>query len=168
MPRNAVLRILGALWTSSFFPERCPDGRVLVRVIAGGARAPGTLDLSDEELVHGEIAAVQGVSAAPGFARVFRHRRGIPQYTMNHLAHLEVALANLPGLIVTGNAYRGIDVNDCARNAWGTAERACSELAATLGRIGTAAPHRAAVGLGGGVGAWGTPSRPWGGTGAGR
>ncbi len=134
VPRTAGLRLLGALWTSSIFPERCPDGRVLVRVMIGGARDPEALDLSDDELaelVHGEIAGAQGATAAPDFVRVFRHRRAIPQYTMGHLSRLEqmeTALEDLPGLIVTGNAYRGVSVNDCAKNAWGTAERVLDYL----------------------------------------
>ena len=134
VPRSAGLRILGALWTSAIFPERCPDGQVLVRVMIGGARDAEALDLDDEqllELVHGEIAGAQGITHTPGFVRVFRHRRGIPQYTMGHLTRLEQLdrlLEQLPGLIITGNAYRGVGVNDCAKNAWDTAEQVLDAL----------------------------------------
>ena len=134
VPRTAGLRILGALWTSSIFPERCGEGRVLVRVMIGGARDPEALDLSDEELaslVHGEIGAAQGIDGEPAFVRVFRHRRAIPQYALGHLdrmAQIEDQLEDLPGLIVAGNAWRGVSVNDCAKNAWDVAARALEHL----------------------------------------
>ncbi len=134
VPRTAGLRILGVLWTSSIFPERCSDGRVLVRAMIGGARDPEVLDLSDEELrglVHGEVSAAQGIEGEPAFARIFRHRRGIPQYTLGHLdrlAQIEAHLQQLPGLIMSGNAWRGVSVNDCAKNAWDVAEKALAHL----------------------------------------
>ena len=134
VPRTAGLRILGALWTSSIFPERCGEDHVLVRVMIGGARDPEALDLSDDELleqVHAEIAGAQAVTGAPDFVRIFRHRRGIPHYTMGHLERLEemeTILKSLPGLIVTGNAYRGVSVNDCAKNAWDIADKVLAFL----------------------------------------
>jgi oxygen-dependent protoporphyrinogen oxidase len=67
-----------------------------------------------------------GIDADPEFVRVFRHPQAIPQYIVGHGARLQ-SLADLlrpyPGLILTGNSYRGIGLNDCAA----AAERAADE-----------------------------------------
>ena len=44
VPRQEGLRLLGALWTSTLFPERAPEGDVLMRVMIGGARDPEVLE----------------------------------------------------------------------------------------------------------------------------
>ena len=130
VPRGEGVRMLGALWTSTLFPERAPDGHVLIRVMVGGARDPDVLDLSDAELTDAVLREVQkthgGSVGAPSFTRVFRHRHAIPQYRVGHqrlLAELSDRLARLEGLFLTGNAYRGIGVNDCARNAHEVADQ---------------------------------------------
>jgi protoporphyrinogen/coproporphyrinogen III oxidase len=128
-PRASRLRILGALWASATFPDNAPPEHVLLRVMLGGARDERVLDLDDDELqrlVCDELGRVQGISGAPGYARVFRHPLAIPQYLVGHgtrLTRLETCLKRWPGLLITGNAYRGIGVNDCARNAWPVAEQ---------------------------------------------
>jgi oxygen-dependent protoporphyrinogen oxidase len=142
VPRDAGLRLLGVLWTSTIFPGRAPEGQVLLRVMIGGARDPGALELSDDQLVsqvRQELDRAQGVSGEPGFVRVFRHQRGIPAYTLGHAARLRRMRAlegQHPGLVITGNAHGGVSVNDCARNAWPTAERLLQGLAS--GRWGEA------------------------------
>src|SRR4029450_2896453 len=41
VPRGEGPRILGALWETSIYPHRAPDGKVLLRVMIGGATDPG-------------------------------------------------------------------------------------------------------------------------------
>ena len=128
-PRSSGLRVLGALWASATFPDNAPPGHVLLRVMIGGARDEGVLELDDSELqrlVCEELARVQGISGAPTYARIFRHTLAIPQYLVGHgerLARIEACLQRWPRLAIAGNAYRGIGVNDCAREAWPIAER---------------------------------------------
>ncbi len=134
-PRADGLRILGALWASATFPENAPESHGLIRVMLGGARDLSILELSDEALVKlacEEIDRVQGLDGPPAFARVFRHTLAIPQYLLGHedrLRRMDERLAEQPGLLLTGNAYRGIGVNDCARNAWPIAEAVLAGLA---------------------------------------
>jgi protoporphyrinogen/coproporphyrinogen III oxidase len=135
-PRSAGLRLLGALWASATFPDNAPEGHVLVRAMLGGARDLEVLQLSDEELVRltaSELERAQGTVGPPSFVRVFRHPLGIPQYLVGHeerLVRIDARVAQLPGLHLTGNAYRGIGVNDCAKLARPVAEAVLDRLAA--------------------------------------
>ena len=100
----------------------------------GGARDLGVLELDDEELVRltaGELERAQGAMGPPSFVRVFRHPLAIPQYLVGHqerLARIDARVGRLPNLFVTGNAYRGIGVNDCARLARPVAEAVLDKL----------------------------------------
>lgn len=130
VPKGQGLRILGSLWSSSIFPGRAPVGRVLLRALVGGARDPEAGELPEDrlvELVRRDLATAMGIHAAPDFVRVYRHPKGIPQYTIGHLARLQAVserLARLPGLLLHGNGYRGISLNDCIRFAGEVADAA--------------------------------------------
>lgn len=118
-PRSQRLRILGALWETSIYPNRAPAGKALLRVMIGGARDRDAIDLSDEDLVacvRHDLDAAMGLSARPEFVRILRHWRGIPQYNRGHLARMrridELMQAH-PGLHLAGNSYRGVSLNAC-------------------------------------------------------
>ena len=123
VPRGENLRILGVLWSSCIFQGRAGAGKVLLTAMIGGAHDPEAVTLSDEELVkiaRKDLASSMGVEVAPRSARIFRHPRGIPHYTIGHLdrvATIERRLETHPGLFVSGNSYRGISVNACAAEA---------------------------------------------------
>jgi oxygen-dependent protoporphyrinogen oxidase len=129
IPKKEGRNTLGTLWDSSMFENRAPAGKVLLRSMMGGACFPEYVSLSDEEViarVRQDLAVTMGINAAPEFVRVFRHAQAIPQYTVGHGKRLQ-ALEELrkahPGLILTGNSYRGIGLNDCVA----AAERAADE-----------------------------------------
>ncbi len=72
VPRSAGLRILGSVWNSSLFPGRAPEGHVLLTSFVGGATDLEAATLSPEKLValvHGEIAPILAISAAPLFSK---------------------------------------------------------------------------------------------------
>jgi oxygen-dependent protoporphyrinogen oxidase len=129
IPRNEGLRLLGVLWASTIFPGRAPEGKALYTCMLGGARDAESIEWSDDKIlatVLDELHTTMHLHAKPVFTRVYRHRRGIPQYTLGHLdrlARADAALARHPGLHLGGNSYRGISANDCIRNAGTTAER---------------------------------------------
>ena len=67
-----------------------------------------------------------GLTADPLFARVFRWRRGRPQFDVGHLervAEMERLAAQVGGLFLTGSAYRGSAIPDCIVQAVDTADR---------------------------------------------
>jgi oxygen-dependent protoporphyrinogen oxidase len=122
-PRIDNVRALGCLWTSSLFPNRAPEGYVMLRTMFGGFTDPEAVTLSDADLLDSlkeQIHPVLGINCTPEFVRIYRHTRGIPQYLMGHGARLktiEASESQYPGLIFAGNAYRGISLNDCVVSA---------------------------------------------------
>jgi oxygen-dependent protoporphyrinogen oxidase len=134
VPKQEKLSTLGTLWDSSIFEGRAPEGKVLLRSMMGGACFPEYIKLSDAEVesrVRSDLEKTMGIKAAPSFIRIFRHEKAIPQYTVGHGKRLE-SLAGLlekqPGLVLTGNSYRGIGLNDCVAAANKGAEEALVQL----------------------------------------
>jgi oxygen-dependent protoporphyrinogen oxidase len=135
VPRGEGPRALGVLWDSSIFPGRAPSGRVLLRVMLGGAHDDVAVQLGAEELIglaRRDLSTALGIAAEPCFTRVIRHRPGIPQYELGHierLARIEDRLAALPGIVLAGSAYRGVSLNACIAEAIPAAERVLAALA---------------------------------------
>ncbi|MFQ5800298.1 MAG: protoporphyrinogen oxidase [Candidatus Hydrothermarchaeales archaeon] len=123
IPKKEGRRILGCRWDSSTFDYRAPPEHVLLWAIVGGAIKPDLALLEDEvilKLVKEELREIIGVSKDPAFIKIFRHEKAIPQYVVGHSARLEEIerlLEGYPGLFITGNAFRGVGINDCTRNA---------------------------------------------------
>ena len=126
---------MGVLYSSSIFPGQAPAGRVLLRVIAGGSVDPEFAALSPDEMVAAvrrDLRVTLGIVAEPEFAEHRPWPGGIPQYRLGHLsrvARAETTLAAHPGLFLTGNAYRGVGVNDTVRDARNTAQQVLAVLA---------------------------------------
>jgi len=134
-PKQEKLSTLGTLWDSSIFEGRAPEGKVLLRSMMGGGCFPEYIKLSDAEVerrVRDDLEKTMGIKAAPSFIRIFRHEKAIPQYTVGHGKRLE-ALSGLlkkhPGLVLTGNSYTGIGLNDCVASAHRAAKEAFESLA---------------------------------------
>ncbi len=134
IPGREGRRILGTLWDSSVFPNRAPEGYVLLRSMLGGVKM-SDLALQDEnrlaDVVMAELRDIMGISTQPDFVKVYTHKQGIPQYPLGHqqrLATIDKMTSNFKRLYITGNAYRGIGVNDCIENSYTLAERIVQEI----------------------------------------
>lgn len=129
VPSREQRGILGTVADSNVFSGRAPEGSVLLRTLVGGARVPHLAELPDEQLldrVRSDLRDIMGLSDDPDFAKIYRHDKAIPQYLVGHAQRLEKIngqLEDFPGLILTGNAYRGVSLNDCVLNASKTAGR---------------------------------------------
>ena len=149
IPRVTGRPILACTWTSAKWSDRAPGGAALFRVFAGRDGQEEALAGSDDDLLalaRAELHATLGVTLAPVLARVQRWPRGMPQYTLGHLdrlATIERRLAALPGLVVAGNAYRGVGIPDSiaageaaadAAHAWASRRQSAGD-----GRNGSAA-----------------------------
>lgn len=129
IPKKEGCSTLGTLWDSSMFENRAAEGKVLLRSMMGGACFPEFVKLSDDDVVSrvsADLKRVMGIDVPPEFTRIFRHPQAIPQYTVGHggrLQQLNELLKKHNGLILTGNSYCGIGLNDCVA----AAERAVDE-----------------------------------------
>jgi protoporphyrinogen/coproporphyrinogen III oxidase len=134
VPRGEGPRILGALWETSIYPARAPRGKVLLRVMMGGATDLEAVDLTDGDLlsiVQTDLERTMGLRLVPEFVHIVRHWRGIPQYTMGHQARLErieAALGTHRGLYLAGNSYRGVSINACIEDAPRIAKQVAAHL----------------------------------------
>jgi len=133
IPSIENIKLLGALWDSSIFPEsRSDKDHFLIRAMVGGARDHETPFLPDGELldlVRKNLLQTMGLTAIPTFQTIFRWKKAIPLYTVGHLERLEEAEKKLPnGIVLTGNAYRGVGINDCVRDAEAAAKMALGTL----------------------------------------
>lgn len=133
VPFREGRRILGTLWDSSIFPNRAPEGYVLLRTMLGGARASHLATQGEKRLVDtvsAELGEIMGVKVQPDFARVYVHEKAIPQYTLGHQGRLDTmerVLSRYKGLYLAGNSYRGISVNDCIENSYRLADQLLTE-----------------------------------------
>lgn len=122
-PERLGRPVLGVIWSSSVFPKQAPTGAYQFRAILGGWRWPDLLDKSDDQLiqlVRDDLLASLNVRSKPSHSWVIRWKSAIPQYHVGHLDRvrsLTERVKKWPGLYLAGNAYLGVAVNDCAREA---------------------------------------------------
>jgi oxygen-dependent protoporphyrinogen oxidase len=134
VPPGEPLEILGALFETNLWPERAPEGRVLIRAMVGGAGRPELLTRTDAQLAALVMKALDttlGLKGGPERTWVIRQEEAIPQYAVGHrklLADLGTRLQALPGIHLAGNAYRGVSVASITEDAERTAVRMAAEL----------------------------------------
>ena len=130
VPRTEARAVLACTFSSVKYPERAPEGRVLLRCFVGGALNERALESDDATLIAGaraELRQAIGVTAGPLLTRVHRWPKAMPQYHVGHLGRVEAierCAAALPGLHLAGGAYRGVGIADCVRSGEAAAERA--------------------------------------------
>ena len=134
VPHKEHRKILGTLWDTSIFDNRAAPGRVLLRTMVGGAQYPEVADLDDRQLldtVVGELQQILGADTDPDMVQIYRWQKAIPQYVLGHGNKLEMIDSRMrayEGLYLTGNAYRGIGMNDCIANAYSLARDIATKL----------------------------------------
>ncbi len=127
--------LLGALFSSTLFPGRAPDGHVALTVMAGGALQPELAALPPEKLwaaVRGDLRELLGVVGEPVFRRHASWSEAIPQYHLGYERHLATMLAceNLhAGFYIGGNARDGIALPGCLLAGRRLAERVLDRAA---------------------------------------
>ena len=121
VPRSEGWSLLACTFVHNKFPHRAPEGRLLLRAFLDD-RHRALAGQSDEEtvqIVRLELRSILGLYAEPRLARVHRWPATMAQYEVGHLdrlAEIERLRAQLPGLALIGNAYRGVGVPDCVRS----------------------------------------------------
>lgn len=128
IPQRERRRILAVSFSSRKFPNRAPDGRVLLRTFVGGALQPEMFVQSDELMtssVFEELDSIFGVRGQPDFVRIYRYQQAMPQYHLGHLnriARIEALTQKHEHLALTGIAYRGVGMPDVVADAERAAE----------------------------------------------
>lgn len=131
--------LMAVTMSSSKWPKRAPEGRVLLRGFVGGPRNQAVMNNTDEEIieiVRQDLVEILGLSPAakPLFARVFRWTMGMPQYTMGHLDRvdeIEQRVGEIEGLGLAGGSYRGVGIPNCIESG----ERAVSKILGEWGIV---------------------------------
>jgi oxygen-dependent protoporphyrinogen oxidase len=122
VPAKERKSMVACTFVGAKFPNRVPEGLVVLRCFAGGADNAALLDLDDAEVlerIQNDLQALLGWRATPLFTRVARWRRSMAQYGVGHaarIARIQQKVRELPGLHLGGNAYDGIGVPDCIRS----------------------------------------------------
>jgi oxygen-dependent protoporphyrinogen oxidase len=134
IPRSEGHRMLAATFVHNKFPHRAPQNRAIVRCFLGGARDEQILQVSEPgilEIVRSELREIIGLNAEPLFARVYKWKSAMAQYSVGHLERLqriELLRQKLPGLALAGNGYNGIGVPDCVRSGAEAAGKVLAEM----------------------------------------
>jgi oxygen-dependent protoporphyrinogen oxidase len=122
--------ILAVSFSSQKYAHRAPQGKVLLRVFAGGAHRPELAEMEDRHLLplmSEHLARMLEIRGEPCFCDVAHWPGTMPQYHVGHLdlvARIQSRLAALPGLELAGNAYHGVGVPVCIHSGEQAAERA--------------------------------------------
>ncbi len=129
IPEAERRRVLGVIFSSTVFPERAPEGHVLLTIFAGGARDPDFVQVDPHTLtarVLDELRTLLGTRGEPSFRALQLWPQAIPQYTLGYGRFKDIAeqteQAN-PGLLLAGTYRDGITLG----------EQAAGRAAKTLG-----------------------------------
>ncbi|MEM1157134.1 MAG: protoporphyrinogen oxidase [Verrucomicrobiota bacterium] len=111
--------VLGSLFSSTLFPARAPDGKVLLTSFVGGrlhSERAAAVDRDLVDLVMSSLRDLLGVTGDPEFQHMVRWERAIPQLELGHGQFLD-RIARLEqrwhGLHITGNFRHGISASQC-------------------------------------------------------
>ncbi len=134
IPNSEKKHFLGAIWSSSLFPNRAPDGSVLFTLFVGGARNTNIMAVEKEELtkiVVKEFNEIMGIEEMPQTIGAKLWKNAIPQYNIGHRAHEDYFVnieKRFPGFYLTGNYRGGIALGDCFMNSHALSEKIHTEF----------------------------------------
>ncbi len=118
VPIRENFDVLGALFTSTLFPGRAPDGHVTIACFVGGTRRPDLATGTDEDRLATTMTALRtllGVRGEPVFVEHVVWEQAIPQYEVGYgrtLALIEALEHRHRGLRVAGNLRGRVAVPD--------------------------------------------------------
>jgi oxygen-dependent protoporphyrinogen oxidase len=134
-PEAERRRILGAIFSSTLFPDRAPPDHVLITAFAGGTRDPDFVQSDLHTLaarVLDELRILLGTRGEPSFRAIQVWPKAIPQYVLGYGRFKDIAdqaEQNNPGLVLAGTYRDGVSLID----AMASGERAASRMGKLLG-----------------------------------
>lgn len=135
VPGKENKNILGALFTSSFFEGRAPQGGALLSVFMGGTKRPDIAHMDNdkiEALVRKDMPRMMSCrSFNPDMMRIHRYPKAIPQYTETSAQRFEMIeklQQKYQGLILAGNIRDGIGMADRVKQGRTIAEELAGKI----------------------------------------
>jgi oxygen-dependent protoporphyrinogen oxidase len=122
-PRMEKRFCLGAIFSSTLFPGRAPEGKVALMCFIGGVLQPENGEMPTGQLVAEtvkDLTPLLGINGDPEFISHNFWPRAIPQYNVGHgffIEELEKIENAFPGLHLLGNFRGGPGLNDCIESA---------------------------------------------------
>jgi oxygen-dependent protoporphyrinogen oxidase len=123
VPRKENIRLLGAIWKSSIFPELSNNEQFHFTLMTGGAhdRKILTEDITEiEKQILEEFSNLTGIDAEPILVKSQLWRKAIPQFHVGYEAvreEIKKVEKENPGFHIGGNYRWGVSVPDCVKGA---------------------------------------------------
>ena len=101
----------------------CIRDSVLIRCMVGRRGDPRWLSMDDDTLVravHDELIESMSMTEGPVHQSIQRWPQAMPQYLVGHQGRLDAlgaAMRHVPGVFLTGAAYRGVGIASCVADA---------------------------------------------------
>jgi oxygen-dependent protoporphyrinogen oxidase len=121
--------LLACSLSSQKYPHRAPEGKVLLRVFAGGARRPELAEMEDGKLTSlmlGELKKLLGIKGKPNYTNVAHWPGTMPQFHVGHkdlVADILKRAGVFPRLAFAGNWLHGVGIPHCIHTGEQAAER---------------------------------------------
>jgi len=134
IPEVENYKTLGALFSSTLFPGRAPEGHHLLTCFIGGDRNPMLASKSQDELTAlatKELKELLGVKGNPVFTHHTYWEHAIPQYKLDfdhYLTLMNEIEKQHSGLYLAGNYRYGVSVPDCISSGLETAQKTLTFL----------------------------------------
>jgi oxygen-dependent protoporphyrinogen oxidase len=129
IPKIENFKMLGTIFSSALFPNRAPDGHLILTSYIGGARHPELAGLAPEELVElvlADLRVLLGVKGRPVFTHCAFYPKAIPQYDVGYGKFkdlMDEIESKARGLFFAGHFRDGISLGDSIVSGVNIAER---------------------------------------------
>jgi protoporphyrinogen/coproporphyrinogen III oxidase len=136
IPGVEGLKILGAIFSSSIFPNRAPAGHITLTCYVGGARAPELALAGVDELTAlalKDLYPILGIKGSRTFQHHFVFPKAIPQYDVGFGRFKDLMddiESKAPGFFLAGHYREGISLGDSILSG----DRAAERIRVLLGR----------------------------------
>jgi oxygen-dependent protoporphyrinogen oxidase len=123
IPECENRKVLGALFPSTLFTNRAPQGHVLIAAFIGGTRQPELASENTDAVLEtalSDLKPLLGLESKPTFVHHKHWTKAIPQYTLNYgllKDHFADLSHQFSGLHFAGNYRSGISVTQCIESA---------------------------------------------------
>lgn len=141
IPKIEGFKILGTIFSSSLFPNRAPEGHLMLTSYVGGERYPELAALPPDqlvELVREDLRILLGVKGKPTFTHCSYYPKAIPQYNVGYgrfrdlMSEIET---KAPGVFLAGHYRDGVSLSDSILSGCNVAERIERQIAAADGPV---------------------------------